>query len=62
MGQVGAILASLRSDQVRLLVLRQEVLELRLLRQRVRFVGPKFLLVGFRVQILSDLATERDSL
>ena len=59
---MGAILARLQSDRVRLLVLRREALGLQLLRQRVRFVGPKFLLVGFQAQIPSDLATERDSL
>ena len=47
MGQVEAILASLQSDLVQLLELRREVLELQLLRQRVRFVGPKILLVDF---------------
>ena len=61
-GQVVKILASLRLDQARLLVLRQEVLELQLLRRRVRFVDPKFLLVDFRFQSRSALATERDSL
>ena len=59
---MGVILASSRLDRVRLLVLRREALGLRLLRQRVRFVDPKFLWVGFRVQIPSDLAMERDSL
>ena len=62
MGQVGAILAKLRLDQVRLLILRREVPGLQLPLQKVRSVGPKFLLVGFRVQSLSDLATERDNL
>ena len=62
MGRVGAILVRLRSVQVRLLVLRREVPGLQLLRQRVCFVGPTFLLVGFRVQSLSGLATERDNL
>ena len=42
-------------------MLRQGVLELQLLRQRVRFVGPKFLLVDFRFQILNALAMVRDS-
>ena len=62
MGQVGAILAKLRLDRVRLLILRQEVPGLQLPLQKVRSVGPKFLLVGFRVQSLSGLATERDNL
>ena len=62
MGQVGAILAGSRSDQVRLRVLRQEVPVLQLLRQRVRSVGPKFLLDDFRVQNLSGLVTERGNL
>ena len=59
---MGVILAGLQSDRVRLLVLRQEALGLQLLHQRVRSGGPKFLLVGFQVQILSALATERDNL
>ena len=55
------ILAEILLDQELLLTLRRGVLGLQLLRQRVRFVGPKFLLVGFRSQILIALATERDS-
>ena len=62
MGQVGAILAKLQLDRVRLLMLRREVPGLQLPLQKVRSVGPKFLLVGFRVQSLSGLATERDNL
>ena len=44
-----AILASLQLGQVQLLELHREVLELRLLLQRVRFVGPKFLLADFLI-------------
>ena len=60
MGLGGAVLVMSRSDQVRLLKLRRVVLVLRLFRQRVRSVDPKFL-VGFRVQSLSGLVTEHDS-
>ena len=60
-GQEAVILVGILLDRVRQLVLRREVLELRPLRQRVRLVGPKFLLVGFRVQILNLLGTVRDS-
>ena len=59
---MGVILVSLQLDQVLLLVLRQEVQGLQLLRQRVRSVGPKFLWVGFPARIPSDLVMEHDSL
>ena len=62
MGQEGVILAELRLDRVRLLILRQVVLVLRRLRQRVRSVDPKFPLADFRVQNPSDSVTEHDSL
>ena len=62
MGRGGVILASLQSDQVRQLRLRRVVPGLQLLLQKVRSVGPKFLLVGFRVQSLSGLAMECDNL
>ena len=51
------ILAEILSDQELLLMLRRGVLGLQLLRRRVRSVGPKFPLVGFRSQILIALAT-----
>ena len=60
-GQEAVILAGILLGQVRRLVLRRGVLELQLLRQRVRFVGPKFLLADFRVQILNSLGMVRDS-
>ena len=56
------ILVELRLDQVRLLILRREVPELQLLLRKVRSVGPKFLLVDFRVQSLSGLVSEHDNL
>ena len=57
----GAVLAMLQSDRARLLILRQEVPGLQLLRQKFRSVGPKVLRVGFWVQSLSELVTVRDS-
>ena len=62
MGRVVAILAGILLVRVRWLVLHQEVLELRLLRQRVRFADPKFLLFDFRVLILIDSVMEHDNL
>ena len=53
-GRVVRIIVSLQSDLVLLLKLRQVVLALQPLRQRVRFVDPKFPLFGSRVQSLSD--------
>ena len=60
-GQEAVILAGILLGRVRQLVLRREVPELQLPRQRVHLVGPKFLLVGFQVQILSSLGTACDN-
>ena len=61
-GRVATILAEIQLDQGPLLRLRQGVLELQLLRQKVRSGDPKFLLADFLVRNLSDLAMERDNL
>ena len=61
MGRVGAVLVELRWGQVRLLILRREVLELQQLRQKVRSVDLKFLLIDVLVRSLTVLVMERDN-